>query len=370
MVKKKLPKKIKGKNGKYTQYDFNNADDFYDVLLNFNDTMDAHLKPYYPALEGQKRWIFRGHWRGHWGLLPGAFRPPDKNKNEWYERFMLKPQKEIDKFPPDSRPQPISLKNVTFIEDEDEEGKVKFQILKECFLLDWFIDTANSLGIECNYNSYFYEYYNRINPQNGEPNDGDFFEWPHRKLWPLIASAQHHGLPTRFLDFTYNRFYAMFFSASYPFFDEYVKENPKSIKNKRLCVWAIDKINITKMINTKSEADEILSNKPLQENRDIKKFLQEISVTNNQSSNLFAQEGVLLLDTEANHKFNHKKNQWQGLETMGDPDSFIKFTLPQSQYNKLLRRLWENDITPARIMPNLDRVTETLEYKQWLWTEK
>ena len=370
MVKKKLPKKIKDENGKYTQYDFNNADDFYDVLSNFNDTMDAHLKPYHPTLEGQKRWIFRGHWHGDWGLLPGAFRPSDKNKNEWYERFILKPHDKVIKSITNSRPQITYLKNVNFIKTRKKD-KIAFQVLTECFLLEWFMDTANSLGIECNYNSYFYEYYNRINPQDGEPNYEDFLEWPHRKLWPLIASAQHHGLPTRFLDFSYNPFFAMFFATSYPFFDEYVKQNPESKKNdEKLCVWAIDKINITKMINTKSEADENLSNNPLQEKRDTNNPLQEIPVTNNRSSNLFSQEGILLLDTEANQKFILNNNEWQGLETMGEPDSFIKLTLPQSKYKDLLRRLWENDITPARIMPNLDRVTETLEYKKWLWTEK
>ncbi len=352
MVKKKLPKKIKDKNGKYTEYNFKDADHFYDVLLNFGDSMDTDLQAYHPAVKGQMRWMFRGHWRGHWGLIPGAFRPLDKNKNEWYEKFMLKPHTEISKSVITSRPQITYLKNVNFIKTSKKD-KIAFQILTECFLLEWFMDTANSLGIECNHIPYFYEYYHFIKMEYEGNASGYFSKWPDSRIWPLIASAQHHGLPTRFLDFSYNPLFAAFFAASHPFFDEYVKKNPESTKNKKLCIWAIDKKTATNIISTTPD-----------------KALQEIPVTNNQSSNLFAQEGVLLMDPDANHKFIYNRNQWQGLETMGEPDSFIKLTLPQSKYKDLLRRLWENDITPARIMPNLDRVTETLEYKQWLWTEK
>ncbi len=346
MVELNLSGVVKQEHITHTEYNFENADDFYNVLLNFSDNMDTDLQSYHPAVQGQVRWMFRGHWDSDWELIPGIFR-----KN-WYKKFMLKPHKGVSNSVITKRPQVIYIKNVDFIKISKKQ-KIKFQILMEYYLLERFMDTANSLGIECNYTPYLYEYYERIQEYFESGLAAMLPKWPDTNIWPLIASAQHHGLPTRFLDFTYNPFFAAFFAASYPFFEEYITKGKKHKKNKDLCIWAIDKKTATNIISTTH-----------------KKPLQEIPVTNNRLSNLFAQEGVLVLDPDANQKFMYNNGEWQGLETMGKPDSFIKFTLPQSKYKDLLRRLWENDITPARITPNLDRVTETLEYVHWLWTEK
>ncbi len=344
MVEVKLPE-ADISSGKYTEYSFETADAFYDVLLNFDDTLDKNLASYYPAMHGQNRWVFRGHWDNDWELIPSIFR------KGWHKKFLLKPfngPPYVDKI---GKLQVAYLDKIDFIK-VSPKNKLNFHIMMELILLERFMETANSLGIKCNYTPKPYTDYERVRMGLYDNAFLSLLDWPDSELWPLMALAQHHGVPTRLLDFTRNPFFAAFFAASYPFFEEYLTKRKRPKKNKKMCIWGIDKKNATHIIS-------MTHDRPW----------QEIPTPSNRSSNLFAQEGLLMLDRGANDYFITKK-KWRDFQNMGQPDCFVKFTLPQSEYKNLLRRLWENDITPAQIMPNLDRVAQTLEYNHWLWTEK
>ena len=323
----------------HTEYIFKNAKDFYNVLLDFDGVMNKNVWPYHPAVNGQIRWIFRGHWDSTWELTPAAFRKDDKDGKKWYEKFLFKPAETVLEILTIRRPKIIYLKNIKY-KEIPKEFALKHQITMEYDLLERFMDIANFLGIECNYSPSLYEYYPIVKGDAQKNNTEELKEWPYSSILSLMVLAQHHGIPTRLLDFTYNPLFAAFFAA----FEPFDKKLDKKSWDKNLCIWAIDERNM--LVN----------------------LWQKIPITSNRSGNLFAQEGLLLLDHTANEKLSDNNEGWRNLQPKDK--HFIKIALPQSECKELLRLLWENNITPARIKPNLDKVTQTLEYTQWLWTEK
>ncbi len=316
-VEVELPDSIETEYG--YEYKFQTAVGLCYTLLNFNDMIEKHLLLDRSEIYRGARWIFRGHWNSDWFLLPSAFR------YRWYKKFRGKSEGNRI-FMAGSE-----VRHIDKPKFDNNDDDIRYQIRTEYFLLQQFIETANNLGIDCNYTPFSYDDY-KENLKN----------WSDVRIQHVMALARHHGIPTRLLDFTYNPLFAAFFSA----FDSFEKKIDEDKRHKDLCVWAID------------------------ENKITTNHWKKISAISNRSSNLFAQEGLLILDRNANERFMKTDGHWQDLISTEEDSFFIKLTLPQNQCKKLLKLLWKNNVTPARIMPNLDKVTQTLEYNHWLFSPR
>ena len=69
----------------------------------------------------------------------------------------------------------------------------------------------------------------------------DASRWPNTETLPLMAMAQHHGVPTLLLDWTRNPYVATYFAAS----SALKKYSEADFCNSSLAIWVLDRTSVT-----------------------------------------------------------------------------------------------------------------------------
>lgn len=193
----------------------------------------------------------------------------------------------------------------------------------ECHAVAQFIDLADAMGLQV-----------PEAPEHWWPPA----DHPHANVWrsgPAFGLAQHHGIPTRLLDWSLNPLKAAYFAAH-----DALDREPSD-----LAVWAL----YAPLERRRAESNDTSHPKH-----------HIVFVRHSRAHNryLHAQDGVFTLVRAANHHFL-QTGEWPRTENIVS-QRFRKLMLPSSEARELLRLLWAEGISGPHLRPTYDQCASTL----------
>lgn len=292
--------------------------------------------------------IFRGVKSSKHELIPSSLR-----KDEDDEEFI------IDKF--------FSENNIDKKEDcSSYEEFNKEHCNKEINLLFNFYDNADKEGLFVHNNQKFRSNINKDTFKKPCDNSG---YWPIREYFDLLALAQHYGIPTRALDWSFDYHVALYFSVIGVLEDKH--------KDDDCVLWAF---NYKKFVNSKVDYSIPHYNhlihiygSPYYENENLRSQKGIFTILEDQKNDIsFKPFDILMgelldeyksyLENSNNDKRKYPFNGQYDIKLNGEK-VFYKFIIPQDLKAEVLNDLYKEGYTEERIFPGYASIAKSIENK-------